>query len=310
MSLSIKNLYQYLIIAFVSVTLFSCGSTKETVNQLDQPLENALLWKIEGKDIKEPSYLFGTIHIIESSDFFYPDGTLSAIDQTDKMVFEIDMTEMNDMSNAMGLMKSAMMKDGKSLKDLLSDEDYTKVEAHFSKLGLPLFLFEKMKPMFLTVFASNDFDPKGLQNGSIKSYEMEFMEIANKSNKTMSGLETIEFQMSVFDSIPYEDQAKMLIESIETGDTGSDQFAEMIKIYKEQNIAAMVTMIGEDEGGMGNYEDILLKKRNIAWIPQMSEMMSDGPVFFAVGAGHLAGKNGVIKLLLKEGYSLTPVKKS
>lgn len=286
--------------------IFSCSGTKNLVSEYSG-VDNALLWKIEGQDLKNPSYLYGTIHMIEDQDYFLPDGTLGAIDQSDRLVFEIDMQEMSDPSAAMGLLQNAFMSDNKSLKDLVSESEYKMINEHFSKMGLPLFLFERIKPMFLTVFASSDFDPNGMQNGSLKSYEMEFMEIATRTGKPSGGLESIEFQMSIFDSIPYEDQAKMLVESLENSDLGSDTFKQMVAVYKKQDLNAMITMISEDEDGIGEYEDMMLNQRNEKWIPLMEDMMRKEVVFFAVGAGHLAGERGVIHLLRKAGYKMTPI---
>ena len=168
-------------------------------------------------------------------------------------------------------------------------------------------MLERMKPMFLTVFASGDMDPAGLQTGAMKSYEMEFLEIAKSSSKPVAGLETIEFQLSVFDSIPYEAQAEMLLETIKNGATENSEFDVMVKMYKEQKINDMVSMISDEGEQLSEYEDILLNKRNEAWINGMKTMMNEMPTFFAVGAGHLAGKRGVIHLLRKEGYTLTPI---
>jgi len=307
----VLRFFALVLVAF-TITFSSCKSSKDALAQSTEQaayksLENSLLWKIDGNGLTQPSYLYGTIHIIDSESFFYPEGTLAALDAADQVVFEIDMNEMSDMSNVMGLMNQAFMKDGKTLKDLLTVSDYKIVEDHFNKIGMPLMLLERMKPMFLSVFASGDMDPAGLQNGSMKSYEMEFMEIANSSNKPMAGLETIEFQMSVFDSIPYEAQAEMLVESIKAGDTANDEFDAMIKLYTTQDIKGMVSMIGDEDQQLSEYEDVLLNKRNQAWISGMAKMMSEGKVFFAVGAGHLAGEQGVINLLIKEGYKLTPM---
>lgn len=314
MSTFFKHIF---ILAIASLTLFSsCKTTKDAASQSVQAskdkmasakLENALLWKIDGNGLQQPSYLYGTIHIIDSEDYFLPDGTLSAIDNSKKMVFEIDMAEMNDMGSVMGIMNQAFMKDGKTLSDLLEDDEYKIVEDHFKKIGMPLMMLERMKPMFLTVFASGDMDPNGLQSGAMKSYEMEFASIAETKALPTAGLETIEFQMSVFDSIPYEAQADMLLESIKSGDAGNDEFKAMIQMYKDQRITDMVSMFESEEEGIAEYEDVLLNKRNAAWISGMNTMMKELPTFFAVGAGHLAGEKGVINLLKKEGYTLTPI---
>ena len=82
----------------------------------------------------------------------------------------------------------------------------------------------------------------------------------------------------------------------------------MVQMYKNQLINDMVSMIGDEEEQLSEYEDILLNKRNEAWISGMRTMMSEMPTFFAVGAGHLAGERGVIHLLRKAGYDVTAIK--
>jgi hypothetical protein len=215
------------------------------------------------------------------------------------------MEDMMDLSSQLSLMMNAFMSDNQTLKDLLLPEDYKLVQEHFQKMGLPLFLFERMKPMFLTVFTSMDFS-QGMGMGDMVSYEMELMDKAKAKSLTIGGLETAEFQMSVFDSIPYKVQAEMLVESIKSTEAGDEEFDKMVKMYKSQDIEKMVETMGEEKS-IGTYEDLLLTTRNKNWMPVMGEMMHKQPTFFAVGAGHLGGETGVISLLRKEGYVLTPV---
>ena len=98
----------------------------------------------------------------------------------------------------------------------------------------------------------------------------------------------------------------MLLETIKTGNTEDDSFKEMMQMYVNQDINKMVSSMSEEEGISG-YEDILLYNRNRNWIPVMAEKMKSANTFFAVGAGHLGGKDGVLDLLSKEGYKLTPL---
>ena len=269
--------------------------------------ENALLWQISKKGLATDSYLFGTIHIIDEADYFLPKQTLTSFDKADRVIFEINMEDMTDMSQMMAIIPKTFMNNGVTLGDLLGEEDYTFVKAHFEEMGLPIFMLEKMKPMFLSVFAGGGgLDPQDLMNGSMKSYETELFEMGKAQGKTFAGLETIDFQISVFDSIPYEDQAQMLVESIKAGDTGNDEFKETVAIYKKQDLKAMVAMVEGNEE-YSEYEDILLTKRNKAWIPLIEKAMTEKSNFFAVGAAHLGGKNGVVYLLRKAGYTLTPL---
>ena len=181
--------------------------TGETNSFAPTAEENALLGRISGNDLATPSDLYGTIHLIGKDDFFLTDSTKIFLDQAELVTFEINMEDMMDLGAQMGLLMKSFMEDGKTLRDLLNDEDYALVKAHFDKIGLPLFMLERIKPMFLTVMASGDMSPDAMQTGEMVSYELEFMELAQAGKKKMGGLETMEFQMSVFDSIPYEAQA-------------------------------------------------------------------------------------------------------
>ncbi|MFT4761914.1 MAG: hypothetical protein ACI9XO_003433 [Paraglaciecola sp.] len=313
-----KNLFTFFAFFLTfQITSAQVDLRKETIPTGEQtalindflPKEKALLWKITGKDLKMTSYLYGTIHMIDKKDFFLTDATKQAVKESEMLTFEINMDDMTDISAQMGLLTKAFMADNKSLSDLLSEEEYAMVKVHFEKKGLPMFLFERIKPMFLTVLADMDLSGGGgMATGEIVSYEMELMKMGKADNKKMGGLETAEFQMSMFDSIPYEAQAKMLVDVINAGDAGNEQFEAMVQLYKDQDIQGMQTMFEGEESGLEGYEDLLLVTRNKNWIPIMGKQMQAMPTMFAVGAGHLGGKSGVIALLREAGYTVEAMK--
>ncbi len=290
-----------------TISLSSCKGPKAAQADSDR-LPDALLWKIEHKDLPAPSYLFGTIHIIPREDFFLPVGLDEAFEKCNSVVFEFDINEMSDIGSLMGMLTGLMMKNGMTLKKLLTREEYDEVSAYFEKTGLPMMLLNRVKPMFLSMLADVDMHPDAMQSDDNVSYELELFNKANTSSKSVSGLETMSYQMSLFDSIPYPDQARMLVEAVRGTNTESDVFDETVSLYTSQNIEGMISMIGESTGAeSGDFENVLLRNRNRNWIPVMERKMKKDPVFFAVGAGHLAGEEGVIRLLKKAGYHLSPV---
>ncbi len=300
-------LFFSILFVFSSILAQEAAPSNRTSDKL-LPTEKALLWEISKNELEEPSYLFGTIHMINKEDFFLSDLTKENFKKSERVTFEINLEEMMDFTALMPLMMKAFMSDGITLKDILKEEDYQLIEEHFNEKGIPLMFLERIKPMFLSVLISDDFSQEGLTGGDIVSYEMELLEIARDQEKEIGGLETAEYQMSMFDSIPYKAQAEMLVESIKTGDTGDDQFKEMVDLYKNQDIQGMQDMVAADAEGIGKYEELLLVNRNKNWIPIMAEMMEEKPTFFAVGAGHLGGEKGVIALLRAEGYKVVPLK--
>lgn len=296
-------------IILVFALVFSLGQALWAQQTNSPTLEKALLWEISGNDLPKHSYLYGTIHMIDSKDFYISPEVKKAFKTADLVTFEINLKEMNSLFAQIGLMMQAFMDNNTTLHDLLSEEDYQLVNNHFNEIGLPLFIFERIKPMFLSIIASTDVAPDALSSGEMVSYEMEFMKMADEQEKMMGGLETAAYQMSMFDSIPYKVQAEMLVESIKAGDedTGDSEMDVMTKLYRQQDIMLMQSMISAEDSDYADYEDLLLVNRNKNWIPVMAEMMSEQPTFFAVGAGHLAGEFGVINLLRQAGYTLKPI---
>jgi len=290
---------------FFIIIISSCKSIKVNEANDTGKLANSLLWKIEGNGLNKPSYLFGTIHIIKSEDFFLPKNFDKAFSDAKNVVFEIDMSEMDEMEEVSELLPKIVMQDDIGLKDLLNEEEYKKIDAYFKNAGLPLFFFEKVKPMFLTLFADPEIKPDAIQSGEYKSYEIEFNKMAAEEGKKVKGLESIEYQISVIDSIPYEEQAKMLLHGIEKSSVDTSINMKLFRDYKEQKINDLIDFI--DDAELTKYENILLKNRNSNWIPVMEKFMKEDCSIFAVGAAHLAGINGVINLLKSRGYKLTPI---
>lgn len=281
----------------------------ELHRSIDAPQSNtaasSLLWEISGNGLKQPSYLFGTIHIIGKEDYFWTDVMNDKFNSTKTLVLEIDLE--NSMMAMLSMMGSVRMKDGTSLQDLLTEEEYKLVEDYFNdEMGMPIAIFDRIKPMFTSMMIG-----EGGQDNmeEMTSYEMELMDKAKVNKMNVEGLETIKYQMSMFDSIPYEDQAKMLVESVKGGDDSEgDVMNAMIELYKNQDIDGLYELIMQEDSDMGTFEDILLINRNKNWIPKIEKFARQKPTFFAVGAGHLPGEKGVINLLKAAGFTVRPVR--
>lgn len=266
-----------------------------------QELEKSLLWKISGNGLKKPSYLFGTIHL--TCDSSLDANTLNALEATEQLYLELDM---DDKSIQMQMMKLMMMKDGAKLSTLLSPEDFKILDEFMKKnLNMSVKLFDSFKPFMI----SSMLFPKMLDCKS-QSVESELMKITKEQNEEIFGLEKAEDQMKVFDEISYQDQADELLKTVKDNlEKDKKEFQEMITIYQNKDIESMLKMMSDSDNKItSENQDILLNNRNKNWIPIMVKIMKDKPTFFGVGAGHLAGENGVIKLLRKKGYKVEALK--
>ena len=271
-----------------------------------RPLEKSLLWQISGNGLTKPSYLYGTIHMICKDDASLGDSLISAIQRSDRVYFEVDMDNLMEMLSAF---KDFKMRNDTTLADLLSKEDYEKVKEYMGRKSglLPFSQLETYKPML----ASSLLMESGIGCDESVAMEQLILEEAKKNKKRVDGLETMSYQASIFDSIPYKLQAEQLLKYVNDSGSKSEsdkQFEEMIEAYKAQDIEKLGEYIKDDDGGMSNYEDILIYNRNRNWVEKLKKLMPDKILTIAVGAGHLAGEKGLIKLLRKAGYTVRPVK--
>lgn len=266
-----------------------------------QELEKSLLWKISGKGLKSPSYLFGTIHA--TCDATLDANTLKALDDTKQLFLEIDM---DDKAMPMQMMKMMKMNDDAKLSTLLSAEDFEIVDVFLTEnMKMSAKFFDTYKPFMISAMLM----PK-LLDCKYQSVESELMRVTKEQSEEVYGLETVEDQMKVFDAIPYQTQADELLKTAKEGlEKGKIEFQKMMDSYNNKDIEAMLAMMDDSENKMtSENKDVLLNNRNKNWIPVITKTAKQVPTFFAVGAAHLAGDEGVIKLLRKAGYKVEAVK--
>lgn len=263
---------------------------------------NTLLWEISGKNLKNPSYLFGTFHLMCKEDIHFSANLQAAMKAADEVYFEMDL---DDPANTLGALFLMNMKNGTSLKDLYTEEEFVRLNNFFKdSLSMPMALLQKMKPLFLEALLY----PKLMDCKNMSGIEQELLAMAQKDKKEIKGFETMAFQASVFDSIPYKTQASSLLKTIDSLATYKVYFANMLEVYKTQQIDSIQNLFTESEYGQAENMDILLTKRNQNWVEQLQTILKTKSVFIAVGAAHLVGEEGLITLLRKEGYTLKPLK--
>lgn len=295
-----------LVFAMVALLLISqsCKSSKTNSSASKTPasqaLAKSLLWKITGNGLEQPSYLYGTIHL--TCNYELTDKLKRAFDATSQIVLEIDM---DDPAMQMKAMQQMMLKDGQTVKKMLTEQEYAKLNTFIkANTGMSLDLFNGMKPFGVLSLVL----AKSANCDNAVAYETEFVKIAKEQNEEVLGLETIESQIAIFDSIPYKDQLDNLLTMADQGmDKARADLAALDNFHKNEDLEGMFKVASETEEMTAEFSNLLLDNRNKNWIPEIGKFASDKPTFFGVGALHLPGENGVINLLRKEGYTLTPV---
>lgn len=264
--------------------------------------ENGLIWKISGNGLTKDSYVFGTMHVVDSKYYLFPKTLDSLVRQSEEVIMELG--EIPDPFKTLNLMT---LKEG-SFFDYFSKKE-TKFIIQWAEENLnfeeKLFrsMVDKLKP-----FAFLQLSTQLAFNDETSSYELELYSISKSSNLPVFGLETVEEQIGFFDQLSSEENKKMVLSSLQPKDMILTEMKQLESIYFTENIDSIYLYIQGQERRSGLSMDKLLGNRNENWIDPLTRKLSENKRFFvAVGAGHLGGENGLIRILQEKGYHLTPI---
>ena len=262
-----------------------------------------LLYQITGNGLAQASFLYGTIHMLPKEQFELSNSLKRAFDASATIAMEVDL----NMSGAekIAIAQKVLLPEGKTLKDYMAEQDYLQLKMYcMDSLQWNESKFErssKLKPMFFSSVLMQESMSK------MASYEMEFNKMAKKKNKKTIGLETIDFQLGLFDKLPMQTQVDMLKK-----DYNSDlkMFDTLLACYLQEDLEKLNVLMNAETAAYPEFNALLLINRNKSWIAPMGTQMRKESTFFAVGAGHLGGPEGVVSLLRSAGYTVTAIKQN
>lgn len=260
-----------------------------------------VFWEISGNGLEQPSYIFGTIHIMPKDEFEAFESADSTLKTVSTLVLEMEIDV--PLKTRIEWAKKLILPEGERLSDYMDDKKFEKLRSYaLDSLEIKEMSFNnylRLKPFaFYSALIPHVIGKK------IEGYELHFSKIAKKKKIPVYGLEDFDFQLAIFDSIPNERQMELFFDEIPDMHT---EMNEIISLYKKQDIYEMANSLDEEYSDYDKLEEQLLKKRNINWAGQLDSLIRTRSAFIAVGAAHLAGDYGLIKLMREKNYLLRPV---
>jgi len=259
---------------------------------------NSMLWKISGNGLKHDSYLFGTIHMLCPDDFEIKQKCLDALNSSDKVVFEVDLTKPENLQ----IMQAFAAPEPDFVKQF-AEAEVKKMDSILVAQQLSIKLLDYVSPVTaMSLFAMKGFncsDPTKL-----KSFEAELAEIAKTKGKSIGELETPDFQFNLLKDLI---TPKLFMESVVQLDNYPALTAKMVAAYKNENLTELTELIQDPTWMTAEQKEKLLAGRNVNWTTIIPNLIKEQSCFVAVGAGHLSGDNGLISLLRKKGYSVKAI---
>lgn len=279
-------------LVIISAFLLVCALPTQAQQQ------SSLLWEISGKDFKQPSYVFGTFHAMCKTDFDFHDSIKAKLSRTSLLVEELDMT---DASMQVKMMQS--LASSKPMASYFPAAQFEQMNKQFQEITrVPLTMLNNFKPfMSMSMLLL-----KSLPCAEQVQPEMLLIQYAKTKNIPVKGLEQVEEQLAAIDKQPLDSQAVALQKMVMRFDSVQQAFTQLTEVYKKKHIDSLYHFM-RGSGMDDAFETALLSERNLRWIPRIKAIATQQPSFFAVGAGHLGGDQGVIALLRKEGYTVKPV---
>ena len=260
------------------------------------------LWVV--KDADTTIYLFGSVHILKPGLGWFDDGVKAAFDSSDQLILELVEPPAAESQTLFG--KLAMDQQGRALRSKMNDADRAVYETAVTKLGIPTAALDPFDPwaaaitISLLAMQKSGFDPN-------TGVEKQLTAAANAAKKPIGGLETMEFQLGVFDTLPESEQVAFLVETAKQIDDAGATMDKMVDLWAAADAEKLAQLMNEGMTSRTLY-DALLTKRNANWAKWISARMAKpGVTFIAVGAGHLAGETSVQNLLPAYGITATRV---
>ncbi len=287
---------KYLSIVFVFLTVI--------VKAVTLPTSGTLLWRISGNGLKTNSYLYGTMHTRDKRVFHFSDSVLNCFARCKVFAMELKLDDLNREE----VISNMMMDSGKTIESFLTKSQYDSLQQKIqSSIGLPITLFERLKPIYLATMLSQGELMKDSSNKNSNQFFLDeyFEEMANKSGKKVEALELLQTQLNVFNYLSVPQQIIFLMKSIrdENQNKSIDTF---INHYVNGELAILVNSEDNDLFPSDFVAKILFE-RNKGMADNIEAMIKRQSTFAAFGAAHLTGDSGVISLLRKKGFTVESV---
>jgi hypothetical protein len=283
---------------FVLCSIFLCVSV---VSAADARWDHGLLWEIS-KPGMASSYLFGTVHSEDPEVLQLAPPVQQAFDRSGSVILEIMM----DMDAMIYSSMAMLMTDGRTLSGLVGKSLYNKTVQAIQTRGIPEIVLEHMKPWAAATTLSVPPPETGMM------LDLVLFQKAQEAGKQLHGLETIQEQLGVFDSMSESDQIRLLRDAVDNLDKIDRMNAEVLVLYKRRDLAGMLALneryMNEGDPAVSrDLEQRLIVDRNRTMVERMQPYLEAGNAFVAVGALHLPGDQGLLGLLDQRGYTLKPV---
>ena len=262
----------------------------------------SFLWKVQSGS--KLVYLAGSVHALSADAYPLSPAFERAFADSDTLVEEIDLAEAETLTAAPALLAKGMYLDGRRFDSMVSKETAAMVTARLKESGLPVEMFQVMKPwLVMLTIAALEAQKAGLDPNL--GLDKHFYDRAKAAGKTIVGLETAESQIDRLDKMSDTLQEQLLRSSLSEAETARNSLKSIVQAWRRGESAALEkTLLSDFTQYPAAYRSLIVE-RNQNWIPQIDACLArPSPCLVVVGAAHLVGPDGLLTLLQRKGYRI------
>jgi hypothetical protein len=265
------------------------------------PRSHHILWKVQSSH--NTIYLLGSIHVLQEKHYPLDTHLYEAFNQASTVMFEVDLDGLSSPLSQWQMLTKGLYLNGQNLQRVLSTDSYEAAKANFAELGFNIENFHRMKP-WMAAMAVTALELRKLGFESAWGVDRHFFEKAQEAEKDIQGLESVEFQLGLFDNLSTPIQELFLLQSLEDLKNIEARIKEMVDAWTQGNVKDLERLLER----MREYPELyqaLVVSRNQNWLPHIEQALQQPkPVFIVVGTMHLLGKEGLLMVLKEKGYAV------
>jgi len=270
-------------------------------NASQAPVKSCL-WKVVSKE--STVYLLGSVHLLKSDAYPLSQAIEQAFGDSTKLVLEVNLDSLNSPDAQQMILSKALLPEGKTLNEILSPATYQTVRQKVEALGLDIEALKRMKPWFLSL-SLVAMKVQQLGYNAQHGVDQHFFERARKAKKEVLGLETADFQINLLDSLPAKTQEEALLQTLKELDQFETEFEQLVRAWAAGQESQLDKLLLESFKEYPEVYAKLISERNRNWLPKIESHFQGGnKTLVVVGAAHLVGRDGVVELLKRKGYSV------
>ena len=258
------------------------------------------IWKISNGT--GSLYLVGSVHLLTKDYYPLSSALESGFKDSDLLIEEADLGELDAPESQFRLLTRGMLPASQTLDKVISPATYALVAKRVGDLGMPIEPLKRFKPWMLALTLVQVEWQKAGFDGSL-GLDKHFYDRARQDGKTVQGLETLEYQVSLFDGMTFEEQDRMLADSLKDAAAELANVKKLVDAWKAGDVAGVERLMLNDMKDDPVLYERLLVARNRQWVPKLDALLSRrGRAFVVVGAAHLVGPDGLLAMFRAKGY--------